>query len=66
MTAIQLDPSYQKAYHNLAICRYMSGELLSALQVVDAGLELDADNRSSLILKFTILQAISLCGNQLL
>ena len=58
VTAIQLDPSYQKAYHNLAICRYLSGELQSALQVVDAGLALDADSRSSLILKSTILQAL--------
>ncbi|MHB8914547.1 MAG: tetratricopeptide repeat protein [Thiobacillus sp.] len=56
--AIQLDPSYQKAYHNLAICRFMTGELQSALQVVDAGLALDADNRSSMILKSTILQAL--------
>lgn len=58
LTAIRLDPGYQKAYHNLAICRFMEGQLPAALQVVDAGLALDADNRSSLMLKSTILQAL--------
>ena len=57
-TAIQLDPSYQKAYHNLAICYFMAGQHQHALAVVDAGLALDADNRSSLVLKAAILQAL--------
>lgn len=57
-TAIRLDPSYQKAYHNLAITWFMAGKPRQALQVVDAGLELDADNRSSLMLKAAILQAL--------
>lgn len=57
-TAIQLDPSYQKAYHNLAICYFMAGQHRHALTVVDAGLNLDADNRSSLVLKSAILQAL--------
>lgn len=58
ITAIRLDPSYQKAYHNLAICYFMGGQLQPALEMVDAGLVLDADNRSSLMLKSTILQAL--------
>lgn len=57
-TAIQLDPSYQKAYHNLAICYFMAGRHRHALAVVDAGLELDAENRSTLVLKAAILQAL--------
>ena len=57
-TAIGLDPSYQKAYHNLGICFYISGQHQAALEVVDAGLLLDADNRSSLVLKAAILSAL--------
>lgn len=56
--AIQLDPGYQKAYHNLAMCYFMAGQPKHALEVVDAGLGLDADNRNSLVLKATILQAL--------
>lgn len=57
-TAIKLDPSYQKAYHNLAICFHMGGRYDAALEIVDAGLSLDHDNRSSLLLKSAILQAL--------
>ncbi len=61
-TAIELDPSYQKAYHNLAICYFMGGQLQPALEVVDAGLSLDLDNRSSLMLKSSILKALGRAG----
>ena len=57
-TAIKLDPSYQKAYHNLAICFYMGGRHDAALQIIDAGLSLDQENRSSLLLKAAILEAL--------
>ena len=57
-TAIRLDPGYQKAYHNLAMCYFMGDQSEHALKVVDAGLELDADNRNSLMLKSTILQSL--------
>jgi len=57
-TAIQLDPGYQKAYHNLAMCYFMAGQPQHALEEVDAGLGLDADNRNSLLLKATILQTL--------
>ena len=56
--AIELDPGYQKAYHNLGICFYISGQYQAALEVVDAGLALSADNRSSLVLKAAILSAL--------
>jgi hypothetical protein len=36
----------------------MAGNPQAALQVVDAGLELEADSRSSLLLKAAILQAL--------
>lgn len=57
-TAIRLDATYQKAYHNLAICYHLVGDHGAALQVVDAGLQLAADNRPSLTLKSNILQAL--------
>lgn len=57
-TAIRLDPSYQKAYHNLAICFHMGGRYDAALEIVDAGLSLDQENRSSLMLKSAVLQAL--------
>jgi len=56
--AIELDPGYQKAYHNLAICFHVSGKPDAALDIVNAGLSLDQDNRSSLLLKAAILQAL--------
>lgn len=58
LTAIRLDPGYQKAYHNLAICRFIQGQPQSALELVNKGLLLDADNRSSLVLKSSILQSL--------
>ena len=57
-TAIQLDSSYQKAYHNLAICFHLGGRYDAALEIVNAGLSLDLDNRSSLMLKSAILLAL--------
>lgn len=57
-TAIKLDPAYQKAYHNLAIVFYMTGQYAESLQIVDAGLQLDANNRNSVMLKSAILQAM--------
>lgn len=56
--AIKLDPTYQKAYHNLSMCYFMGGQSEHALKIVDAGLELNADNRNSLMLKSTILQSL--------
>jgi tetratricopeptide (TPR) repeat protein len=55
-TAIKLDPTYQKAYHNLAMCYYIAGHPQQALEEVNSGLNLDPDNRNSLLLKATILQ----------
>lgn len=57
-TAIKLDPSYQKAYHNLAMCYFMADQPQHALDIVDAGLVLDTDNRNSLLLKATILHTL--------
>lgn len=57
-TAIKLDPAYQKAYHNLAICFHVGGRHDAALEIVDAGLSLDRDNRGSLLLKAAILQSL--------
>ncbi|MEW6131784.1 MAG: tetratricopeptide repeat protein [Pseudomonadota bacterium] len=56
--AIRLDPTYQKAFHNLAIVFFMVKQYAEALQIVDAGLQLDAGSRSSLLLKSGILQAM--------
>lgn len=57
-TAIKLDPTYQKAYHNLAMCYFIAGHPDRALEEVNAGLKLKADNRNSMLLKSTILQSL--------
>ena len=57
-TAIRLDPGYQKAYHNLAICYHMTGQNPKALEIVDAGLLLDPDSRETLMLKSIILHTL--------
>lgn len=57
-TTIRLDPSYQKAYHNLAMVQYLSDREERALMVVEQGLKLRPDNRSSLLLKAQILDAL--------
>jgi len=54
--AIELDPRFKR--HNLGICFYISGQHQTAREVVDAGLQLGADNRSSLVLKGAILAAL--------
>lgn len=56
--AIRLEPSYQKAYHNLAICFYLAGQYPEALQILEAGLQLDANSRSSQLLKASILEVM--------
>jgi len=61
-TAIRLDPGYQKAYHNLAICFHLRGQNQEALEIVDAGLQLDPDSRDSLLLKSTVLEALGRTG----
>ncbi len=57
-TAIRIDPSYQKAHHNLAMVYYLTGQDLLALQAVDSSLHLSPEARNSLLLKATILDAL--------
>lgn len=54
--AIKYDPRYQKAYHNLAVAYYIMGANDAALKQVDQSLSLSPRNRSSLMLKGTILK----------
>ena len=58
LTTIQLDHTYQKAYHNLAMVYHLSGLQQEALDVLNAGLELNPENRNSMLLKATILSAL--------
>lgn len=53
-----LEPGYQKVHHNLAMVYYMTGDLGGALSAVDDSLRLRPENRSSLLLKGTILEGL--------
>lgn len=57
LKARELDPTYQKAHHNLGMVYFMKNETAKALDAVNEALRLQADNRSSLLLKATILNA---------
>ncbi len=57
-TAIRIDPSYQKAHHNLGMAYYLTGQDLLALQAVDSSLHLSPEARNSMLLKATILDAL--------
>ena len=56
--AIQYDPSYQKAYHNLAMAYILTNKPQQALSAVNKSLLLDDDSRNSLMLKSEILSAL--------
>ena len=55
---IRSEPSYQKAYHNLAMVHYLTERNKLALAVVDQALQLAPDARDSLLLKGAILEAL--------
>ncbi|MBL6958245.1 MAG: tetratricopeptide repeat protein [Rhodospirillales bacterium] len=54
----QLDPTYQKAYHNLAMAYYLSGRHSPALEAADGALKLNPDTKGTLMLKANILDAL--------
>ena len=56
--AIQYDPSYQKAYHNMAIAYYLTDKSGQALLTINKSLALDDNSRNSLMLKGEILNAL--------
>jgi tetratricopeptide (TPR) repeat protein len=58
LTTIKLDPTYQKAYHNLAMSYYLTGQDQNALVAVDESLRLRPTARSSLMLKGHILREL--------
>jgi len=57
-TTIRIDPSYHKAYHNLALVYYLVGREAQALMVVDAAIKLVPDDRNALLLKSQILGSL--------
>jgi len=57
-TTVSVDPSYAKGHQNLAITRFMQGEFTPALKAVNRSLALQEDNRSALLLKGEILDAL--------
>ncbi|MFV2057152.1 MAG: tetratricopeptide repeat protein [Thiohalomonadales bacterium] len=56
--ATKLDPSYQKAYHNMAVVGYITGNDSAALRYVDRSLDLAPQSRSSMLLKSEILRTL--------
>ena len=53
--SISSDPSYQKAYHNLALTYYLTNKNALALRNIDRALELSPVNQNSTLLKAEIL-----------
>ena len=46
--AVRLDPAYDEAYYNLAVCHFMQSEYVSAQLNVEQALHIDPTNETSL------------------
>jgi tetratricopeptide (TPR) repeat protein len=57
-TTIRIDPSYQKAYHNLAMVYYLVGREPQALVSVNESVRLAPEDRNALLLKSKILESL--------
>lgn len=57
-STIRIDPTYHKAYHNLAMAYYLTDQNLIALATVNQGMALQRGSRDSLLLKAEILKAL--------
>jgi tetratricopeptide (TPR) repeat protein len=42
--AVRLDPQYDEAYYNLAVCEFLQSEYMSAQLNIDQALIIDPDN----------------------
>ncbi|MEJ2107398.1 MAG: tetratricopeptide repeat protein [Acidiferrobacteraceae bacterium] len=58
LACVTIDPTYFKGWHNLAMAYYVFGEDKPALAAIDRSLALVPDQRSSMLLKATILHAM--------
>ncbi len=56
--AIEIDPVYQKAYHNRALALFLMGNTVLALSDIERSLELSPHDRGGLLLKSAILKAV--------
>ena len=56
--SIRHDPTYQKAYHNLAMAYYLTDKNESALSSVKKALALDSRNKNSTLLMSVILKRL--------
>ena len=56
--AVSIDPTYFKAYHNLAMVYFLQGQDSMALSAVEHSLALVPEQRNSLLLKANILHAL--------
>lgn len=56
--AIRADPTFHKAYHNLAMVYYLTDQNLLALAAVNQGIEIAPPSRNSLLLKAEILKSL--------
>lgn len=57
-STIRYDPSYQKGYHNLAMAYFLVEQDNLALEAVDKALELNPQDRNSVLLKAEILTVL--------
>ena len=56
--AISIDPTYQKAYHNLAMLLHIAGDNANAINRINQSLKLNPHSRNSLLLKSSILDSL--------
>lgn len=59
--AVRLDPAYDEAYYNLAVCQFMQSEYVSAQLNVEQALHIDPTNETYLELKMQVATRISNC-----
>jgi len=55
---INIDPSYQKGYHNLAMTLYLVGQDTQALLCVNQALKLNPNHKDAMMLKSLILKQL--------
>ncbi len=60
--AVRLDPAYDEAYYNLAVCEFMQSEYISAQLNIEQALHIDPKNDTYIELKSQIANRIANCA----
>jgi rhomboid protease GluP len=60
--AVRLDPAYDEAYYNLAVCEFMQSEYISAQLNIEQALHIDPKNDIYIELKSQIANRIANCA----